>query len=110
MPRKSLAEFELLVMLAISRLGPEAYGGSVLREIAERTGRDVSIGALYATLARLEGKGLLVLNEADPSPGQRGRPRKYAELTEAGLDATRTTAHMFSQMLDGLTLPEGSGS
>ena len=59
MAPRPLAEFELLVTLAVARL-PEAYGASIRREIESRTGRDVSIGALYATLARLTERGLLV--------------------------------------------------
>ncbi len=57
-----LAEFELYVMLAVARLGDEAYGAAMLREITDRTGRPVSIGALYATLGRLEDKGLVHLS------------------------------------------------
>jgi PadR family transcriptional regulator PadR len=106
MSRKSLAEFELLVTLAVQRLGETAYGGSILREISARTGRDVSIGALYATLARLQQKGLVTLTEAEPEVGQRGRPRKYCRLTADGLEATRASAKMLTRMLEGVTFPE----
>ena len=61
MPGLFLAEFELYVMLAIARLADGAYGAAVRQEIEARTGRPVSIGALYATLARLETKGLITL-------------------------------------------------
>ncbi len=109
MSRKSLAEFELLVMLAISRLGDGAYGTAIRQEIESRTGRSVSVGALYATLGRLADKGLLQHRD-DKSPGKRGRPRKYCSLTPAGLDATRVTAGMFTRMLDGLELAPGGES
>jgi PadR family transcriptional regulator PadR len=56
MPGQFLAEFELYVMLAIARLGDDAYGASIRRDIEGRTGRPVSVGALYATLARLGDK------------------------------------------------------
>ena len=113
MGRKTLAEFELLVMLAAYRLGDGAYGASILREIDERTGRTVSIGALYATLSRLERKGLITLTRVEPAAGQRGRPRKYCALTRAGLEATRGSTDMVVRMLDGLTWPptaEADGS
>ena len=55
-----LGEFEQLVLLALVRLGEGAYGLSVRKEIAERAGREVAIGAVYATLDRLEQKGLVV--------------------------------------------------
>ena len=73
MPGKFLAEFELYVMLAIAQRGDEAYGAVVRQEIESRTGRPVSIGALYATLARLEAKGLIAMRTARQAPGQRGR-------------------------------------
>ena len=58
------------------------------------TGRAVSIGALYATLSRLERKGLITLTQVEPAAGQRGRPRKYCALTRAGLEATRGSTDM----------------
>ena len=54
-----LGEFEQLVLLALLRLGNGAYGAAILREIRERTGREVAIGALYMTLGRLEGKKMV---------------------------------------------------
>lgn len=102
MTGKFLAEFELYVTLAVARLGDDAYGAAILREIEDRTGRPVSIGALYATLARLEDKGLVATEAADPEPGQRGRPRKYCRLTEAGEAAARHSAHMLSRMMEGV--------
>lgn len=110
MAGKFLAEFELYVMLAIARLGDEAYGARVRQAIEARTGRPVSIGALYATLARLAGKGLLTLREADPEPGQRGRPRKFASLTLEGEAATRHSARMLTRMIEGLALAGDDGS
>ena len=109
MAGKFLAEFELYVMLAIARLGDEAYGARVRQAIEERTDRPVSIGALYATLARLAAKGLLTLREADPEPGQRGRPRKFARLTVAGEAATRHSAEMLTRMIEGLALAGDDG-
>ena len=106
MPGKFLAEFELYVMLAIARLGEGAYGGAVRKEIENRTGRRVAVGALYATLDRLGAKGLLDFEVTEPQPGQRGRPRKYCALTPVGEEALSHSAHMLLRMMDGLALVE----
>ena len=63
-----LGEFELVVLLAVLRLGDEAYGVTIMREIEERTGRSASRGAVYITLERLEKKGYLKSHFADPTP------------------------------------------
>lgn len=104
MPRKFLAEFELYVMLAMARLGDDAYGASIRKEIQHRTGRPVSIGALYATLARLGEKGMVSFRVSDPQPVQGGRARKYCFLTEEGNAALQHSAAMLNRMMDGLDL------
>lgn len=101
MSPQPLAEFELLVMLATARVG-EPYGAAIRREIEERTGRDVSIGALYATLARLEDKGLLRSEATAPKPVRGGRARKLYRLTRTGVDATRRATAMVDRLRDGL--------
>ena len=107
MPGAFLAEFELYVMLAIARLGEDAYGAVVRQEIESRTSRPVSIGALYTTLARLEDKGMVILRNSPPEPGQRGRPRRYCRLTPRGIEALRHSATMLSKMMRGLGLAGG---
>jgi len=106
MTGRFLPEFELYVMLAVARLGDEAYGAAMRREIEARTGRPVSIGALYATMSRLEEKGLLAMQASDPEPGQRGRPRKYCSLTPAGEEAARHSADMLRRMMEGVAWME----
>jgi PadR family transcriptional regulator len=108
MAGRFLAEFELYVMLAIAQLGDEAYGAVIRQEIESRTQRPVSIGALYATLARLEAKGLITVRTALPTPGRRGRARRYCRLTSQGIAATRHSAVMLTRMMSGLRLAEGS--
>jgi DNA-binding PadR family transcriptional regulator len=103
-----LAEFELYLMLAVTRLGDDAYGVTIRREIEERTGRPVSIGAVYATLGRLGDKGLVNFRESDPLPVQGGRSRKYFSLTTAGQEALRHSANMLERMMEGLELGAGS--
>lgn len=101
-----LAEFELYVMLAIARPDAEAYGAAIRREIEERAGRPVSIGAVYATLGRLEDRGLLDHHITEPLPVRGGRSRKVYGLTESGQGVLRTSTAMLSRMMDGVPLVE----
>jgi DNA-binding PadR family transcriptional regulator len=102
-----LAEFELHVMLAVARPEAESYGAAIRREIEGRAGRAVSIGAVYATLGRLEDNGLLAHEIAAPLPVRGGRARKVYSLTDAGRAALRTSTAMLTRMMDGVTLLEG---
>ena len=96
-----LGEFELYVMLALVQIGTEAYGINIRQEIERRTGRDVAIGAVYATLDRLEQKGLVRFMVAKPRPGQSGRPRKCFTATATGARALTHTAEMLARMMRG---------
>jgi len=100
-----LGEFEHLVLLAVLRLSDAAYGMSVRREIADRTGRDVSIGAVYATLDRLATKGLVISALSDPTPERGGRAKRSFRLTGAGISAVNRTRQDLSNMLEGLEFP-----
>ena len=106
-PTEYLAEFELYVMLALARPRADGYGAAVRREIEERSGRPVSIGAVYATLGRLEDRGLLKHEISEPLPVRGGRSRKLYRLTEAGRTALRTSASMLTRMMDGVPLARG---
>jgi PadR family transcriptional regulator PadR len=108
MPDKFLAEFELYVMLAIGQLADGAYGAAVRQEIESRTARPVSIGALYATLARLETKGLITVRTARRLAGQRGRARRYCRLTTNGRAALQHSTAMLARMMHGLKLEPGT--
>jgi DNA-binding PadR family transcriptional regulator len=96
-----LGEFELYVLLALVRLDSEAYGIAIRREIAARTGRDVAIGAVYATLSRLEDKGLLRHTLSEPTAVQGGRARKCYRLTAKGQRSLDLAASMLARMLQG---------
>jgi len=102
---ESLGEFEHLVLLAVLRLGPDAYGMRVRREIAERTGRDVTIGAVYATLERLAAKGLLASAVTEPTPERGGRAKRSFRPTGAGIDAVNRTRRDLAKMGEGLRFP-----
>ena len=78
-------------MLAVIRLGDEAYGVPISREIRERGGRSVTFGSLYATLERLEQKGLVSSTLGEPTPERGGRAKKYFRVTTKGLREVRAT-------------------
>src|SRR5262249_60708788 len=79
-PEMNLGEFEQMVLLALVRLGPDAYGATIRREIEARTGRELAISAVYVTLDRLETKGLVKSRVGDPSPTRGGRRRQAFRL------------------------------
>jgi len=83
-----LGEFEQLVLFAVLRLD-EASGIAIHDEIEARTGRDVSPGAIYTTLGRLEERGLVSSEVLSPEPGKVGRPRKHYTLQPRGARALR---------------------
>jgi PadR family transcriptional regulator, regulatory protein PadR len=96
-----LGEFEQIALLAVARLKDEAYGMAIRTAIAERTGRSVSIGAIYATLDRLAGKGYL---HARDETGE-GRPRRFFALTAEGVQALEAARDLQQRMWAGLRLP-----
>jgi DNA-binding PadR family transcriptional regulator len=102
-----LGEFEQVVLLAVLRENGEGYGMSIRREIEERLGRDVTIGAVYATLDRLERKGLVRSREGEATPARGGRARRHFALTPAGAAALRTTRAMMDRLWDGVDLGRG---
>jgi DNA-binding PadR family transcriptional regulator len=106
MPRSAasvqLGEFEQLVLLALLRLGPDAYGALIRREIEARTGRDLAIGAVYVTLSRLEGKGLVRSRIGEPTPQRGGRRRKHFVLLPPGRRAITQACQTFNLMVEGL--------
>ena len=85
----SLGEFEQLVLFAVLRLGAEASGVAIHDEIEARTGRDVSPGAIYTTLGRLEERGLVRSTVTAEATGRVGRPRKHYTIQTAGARALR---------------------
>lgn len=102
--RASLGEFEALVLAAVLRLGEEAYGVTIRREIASRTGRDVSPGTLYKTLRRLEEKGLVSAVKGEATPVRGGRAKVYYRAERAGVAALRESVRGLAGMLDGLRI------
>ncbi len=97
-----LGPLELVVLLAVARLGDGAYGLAIRRDLAARTGRDHSVGAIYTTLGRLEGKGLVASRTSDPLPVRGGRARREFRLTAPGERALREARRAAASVWDGL--------
>ncbi len=97
-----LGEFEQLVLLAVLRLGDEAYAVPIRQAIEDAAARSVSRGALYTTLDRLEAKGLLSSRMGEPTVERGGRARRYHLVTPAGLRALRAARDAVSRLSAGL--------
>lgn len=93
---------ELAALLAVARLGDDAYGLAIRRDLAERLGREHSVGAVYTTLQRLEDKGLLTSRASDPLPVRGGRSRRCFTLTGAGARAVRDAERRAASMWAGV--------
>lgn len=99
-----LGEFEQLVLLALVRLGDEAYGVTVHQELERRTGRDVALGAVYKTLARLEAKKLVGARLGEPTAERGGRRKRYYHVTVLGRRALSRSLATLKRMTAGLTI------
>ena len=97
-----MGSFETTVLLALLRLGNRAYGMEVREEIERCTGREVSYGAVYTALDRLETKGLVSYRLGDSSPERGGRARKYFRVLAAGRAALRDSREHLSTMWKGV--------
>ncbi|HSR50538.1 MAG TPA: helix-turn-helix transcriptional regulator [Acidobacteriota bacterium] len=97
-----LGEFEEKVLLAVLRLGQDAYGRTIRGEIEKRTGRKASISAVYTTLERLEQKGFLSSRIEDPTPQRGGRRKKSFLLEAAGARELRDSYRSYKNMVQGL--------
>jgi DNA-binding PadR family transcriptional regulator len=99
-PPPSLAEFELLVLLAALRLGPDdAYTVSIADQIEQKTGRRVRRANVYTTLQRLEAKRLVITRLGDPRPERGGKPRRLVAVRPSGVAAVRATTDAIRAMV-----------
>jgi PadR family transcriptional regulator len=89
--RSRLGDFELVVMLALLRLGENTYGVPIPREIEEQSSRQVALGSVYATLERLQEKGLVSSSLGEPTAQRGGRAKRFFRLTPKGLCEVRET-------------------
>ncbi|HET9263186.1 MAG TPA: helix-turn-helix transcriptional regulator [Vicinamibacterales bacterium] len=97
-----LGEFEQIVLIAVLRLGENAYAIPIREEIEQRTGRKIARGALYTALDRLEAKRCLRSNMSEPLPERGGRSRRYFTVTSTGLAAVRATRQSLLRLWQGL--------
>jgi DNA-binding PadR family transcriptional regulator len=97
-----IGELEQMVLLAVLQLGDAAYGVAIMGELAAKVDREVSRGAMYATLDRLEGKGLLASELGEPTPQRGGRGKRYVTVTPAGVAALKESRAALHELWRGL--------
>jgi len=102
---QTLGEFEQIVLLAILRLGENAYGVTIREEIIARTEREPSPGALYVTLDRLEEKGLVRSQFGDPTPQRGGRAKRFFSVNAKGVESIARAQRSYQRLMKGLKLP-----
>jgi PadR family transcriptional regulator len=102
MGREFLGGFEFLVLLALIRLGDDAYGVPISEAIEESSGRDVAIGSVYVTLERLERKGLVSSRLGEPTAERGGRAKTYFKVTAKGLREVRNAQRTLVSLWKGV--------
>jgi PadR family transcriptional regulator, regulatory protein PadR len=108
MPRRSfISDFETMVLLAVIRIGDEAYGVPVSREIENTTGRSVSVAAVYAALQRLESRTLVTSRWGEPTAVRGGRAKRIFIATGKGIQAAREVRRSFTALWSGLPQLKG---
>ena len=98
----TLGEFEQLVMFAVLRLDDDAYGTSIRDELKTRAGRDVSPGAIFTTLERLESRGLVTSRYGEPTAERGGRRKRFYRLSTEGRRALSRSLNTVKRMARGL--------
>jgi DNA-binding PadR family transcriptional regulator len=98
MPRSLLTDLELMILLAVMRVGDDAYGVRIAQEIDLVTGRRVLLGAAYAALDRLEKHGLVASTIGAPTAERGGRARRFFRVTPRGLRAVKDTQRALAAM------------
>ena len=107
MGREFLGGFEFLVLLALIRLGDDAYGVPISEAIEESSGREVAIGSVYVTLERLERKGLVSSRLGEPTAERGGRAKTYFKVTAKGLREVRNAQRTLVNLWKGVPKLEG---
>lgn len=97
-----LGELEQIVLLAILRVGDDAYGVSITSEITTQTGRELTLATIYKTLARLEEKRLVITRAGEPTPLRGGRRKRYYSVTASGRASLRHSLAILGRMTRGL--------
>jgi PadR family transcriptional regulator len=105
-----LSELEQLALLALIRLGTDAYGPSIQRELEETAGRTLSIATIYVTLVRLEKRGLVSSWRSDPEPIRGGKAKRFFAVTPLGMKALNASRAVMNRMWKGIEATPGRGS
>lgn len=100
-----LGAFEQAVLMAVVRLREEAYGRAIIRGVSESLGRDVAVGAVYATLERLQQKALVTSRLGEGTPVRDGRARRYFTISTQGVLALNEAKAVMEQIWDGAEWP-----
>jgi PadR family transcriptional regulator PadR len=103
-----LGTLEQIVLLAVMRLGADAYGATIRDDIEHRTGRAVSFGAVYVTLQRMESKGLVTSRLGEPTAERGGRAKRFFQVTADGRRAVRRVRDALAAMAAGLRDAKGT--
>lgn len=103
-----LGVYELMAMFAILRLGQEAYGVPIAREIEVQSGRSVAVSGVYAALERLERKGFVSAELGEATPQRGGRAKTYFRLTAQGLREATSAKQAFINLWQGTVVLKGS--
>ena len=96
--RDLLGQFELMVLLAVIRIGEDAYGVPITRELEAASGREMGIGSVYAALTRLEEKFLVSSRTGNPTPERGGRAKQFFAVTSAGRRAASDARRTFTRL------------
>ena len=107
MATPTLSNFELMVMLAIIRIGDDSYGVSISDEIEKTTGSEVLLGSVYDALARLEAKGLITSTLGEATPERGGKAKRHFRTTSRGLRLVRDTQQSLVKLWKGLPQLKG---
>jgi PadR family transcriptional regulator PadR len=105
--RSYLGEMEMIVLLAVVRLGDAAYGVPISKELLLIAKREVSLGSIYAALERLEGKGLVSSSLGEPTPERGGRAKRYFRASPRGLRALEMTRSALTNLWKDIPLLKG---
>jgi DNA-binding PadR family transcriptional regulator len=101
--RENLGNFELMVLLALMRVRDDAYGLPILQEIESRIAREVSLGSVYAALARLETKGFVTSRLGEPTAARGGKAKRYFKVTSSGVREVRGVRRALVSLWQGLS-------
>jgi len=107
MDRQFLTDFELIILLAVLRVGENAYGVSIANEIEQTGGRTVLLAAIYTALDRLEDNGLVTSSYGDPTPERGGRAKRFFKVTSKGLKLVKDTQRSFVSLWSGIPQLKG---